>query len=403
LKVETPYQADIASTSQVSPTDSITPRTSASGESSITASSFGTITSSFQAVNFSSSSGAASSHKRSASQAQLPGAELYPSSSATAPSGPPANYDQMTSSFSVAPTTTDLTDQDSYVSGSSVFGEVYSEAGHGPFTTYTTSHFLPHLRIPEEPYVPGLSYTQDNSPWCSSASDSTYSTPSDGSRNGRLWPYRGRSASIATLPDWSAPTIQWSPHAASTAAQDLRSPAAFETIPEQYETAPYMSPRITSPISSHQLLDVPNAFGGYHMESVGTPALSTYRKPLAQLFSASNSRVSDSGLASIDRRPKELVECQQLGTLTIGTAMRFHQAQLDTYLSTYWRLFDPLIPIIHRGTFDSYEDNLLSSAMAAIGTQFHDDAQARQQGVELHDFCKKSIDLVSSSRAHSRY
>lgn len=55
------------------------------------------------------------------------------------------------------------------------FGDFYIESADA-------SPILPLLRIPEETYTPALSYTQDNSPWCSSSSDSTYSTQSDGSR-----------------------------------------------------------------------------------------------------------------------------------------------------------------------------------------------------------------------------
>lgn len=394
LKVETPARGNIAGASQGSPTDSITPRTSASGESSMTASTFSTITGSFQAVNFSPDS----SHKRSASGAPLPDSESYPSSARTQFSRAPEDYAQETSSFSVRPVT-DLTDQQNYVrSVHTGFENLYSDVASGtPFT-----HALPLLRIPEEPYMPSLSYTQENSPWCSSASDSNFSTQSEGSRNGPHWvTHRARSASVATVPDWSAQAsaTQW-PHTMNTPTQDLRSPP-FEAIMEQYEAPPYPSPRMSPPSSSRLLLDGPNSFGGYYVESVGTPALSAYSKPLAQFFSASPSRISDPGLAGTDRRSKNLVESQQLGTLTLGTAVTSCQSQfspLDPYLCSYWDFFDPFLPIIHRRTFDPSSDVLLSSAMAAIGTQYKDCAQARQFGMELHEQCKKNIDLVSYPR-----
>jgi hypothetical protein len=289
-----------------------------------------------------------------------------------------------------------MADQASYGrSAQPGFDELYSEGGNPHFPNYTTTPQLPLLQIPEDTYIPGLSYTQENSPWCSSASDSTYSTQSDGSRNGRHWTHRARSASLTTVPDWSAAAAaaQW-----STAPQDPRTPP-FESIMEQFETS-YTSPRMTPPSSSRQLLDIPNAFGGYYMESVGTPTLSTYNKPLAQLFSASPSRVSDPGLASIDRRrSKELVGDSQLA-LTAGSTMASSyqtQTQLDVYLSSYWQSFHQLFPIIHHPTFDPIEDSLLTSAMAAIGTQYHDTLEARATGSELNEACRKGIDLVSSS------
>ena len=83
------------------------------------------------------------------------------------------------------------------------FGDIYIESADAFLP-------LPLLRIPEEHYIPGLSYTQENSPWCSSSSDSTYSTQSDGPR----WK-RHRSSSIATVPDWNSPfELQPSPYIA---------------------------------------------------------------------------------------------------------------------------------------------------------------------------------------------
>ncbi|KAI9054162.1 hypothetical protein LZ554_001333 [Drepanopeziza brunnea f. sp. 'monogermtubi'] len=78
LKVKTLAPGSLEHAVQTSPTDSLTPRTGGSGESSTTAASFSTITDSFQAVNFSPGSG----HKRFASQAQLLKSESYPVSSA---------------------------------------------------------------------------------------------------------------------------------------------------------------------------------------------------------------------------------------------------------------------------------------------------------------------------------
>jgi hypothetical protein len=284
-----------------------------------------------------------------------------------------------------------MTNQNNYSrAAQSQFDEVYSEGGNAPFTSYTTTPQLPLLRIPEETYTPGLSYTQDNSPWCSSASDSTYSNQSDGPRNLPHWPHRGRSASI---PDWQATTTHWSPNPASVTPQDLRAPP-FEPMLDQYDT-PYMSPRMTPPSRRHQLLDVPGgSFGGIYVESVGTPALSTYIKPLAQHFPASASRISDSGFGGTTRRPKEML----LEMFNIdATAIASYGAppQLDSYLSSYWLYFHPLFPIVHRPTFDRTEDSLLRIAMAAIGTQYHDSPEARMKGSELNEACRKGIDLVS--------
>ncbi|KAH7356557.1 hypothetical protein BKA65DRAFT_547948 [Rhexocercosporidium sp. MPI-PUGE-AT-0058] len=382
LKVETP--AILGNAMQTSPTDSMTPRTSGSGDSSMTAASFSTITSSFQAVNFSPSSG----HKRSASQAQLPDAEAYPGTS------PGPGTSRQTGSFDR------MTDGSNFTSDvQQAFGDAFGDGGSSQFSNYTTAPqqpLLPLLRIPEENWIPGLSY--NNSPWCSSASDSTYSTQSDCSRNGSHLIPRDRSQSIATLSDWplSAGT-HWSPHGLSTTPQEIRSPAGYDAILERYEThTPFASPRMNSPISSRgQLLDVPSSYGNFFMDTVGTPALTTYiSKPLAQHFPASPSRTSNPGL-DIHRGKKELVESHHLGTFSINTTSAFQQSQpqLDLYISSYWQSFNSFFRIIHRPTFDLIDHNLLKSAMAAIGTQYHDSPEARAKGTELNEYCKKNIEL----------
>ena len=340
---------------------------------------FSGIPSSFQTAGFPQGA----SHTGSVDNARLPGTDSYQSVS---PGPGSSNYG--TSNFPTG-RGSDLSNQDSF-SRQLGFNDMYSEANNTNFPNYTTPHALPLLRIPEETYIPGLSYTQENSPWCSSASDSNYSTQSDGSRTGRQWSLRARSASVHTVPDWPTNTAQFSPHNIIGTPQDLRN-GQFDSILEQYET-PYTSPRMTPSSLSRHLLDVPssNSFGGYYMESVGTPALSTYSKPLAQIFSASPSRISDSRLGGIDIKRKEFVE-PQLGMSSINA----HLAHLDPYLSSYWHSFDQHFPIIHRGTFDPAENNLLTFAMAAIGTQYRNTIEARQKGVELNDYCRKNIDHVS--------
>lgn len=345
----------------------MTSRTSvASAEGSKTASTVGPITGSFQAVNISVSSDIATS---SISGAGPPRSD---------PSRPPPNYDQMTSSFAVRPTT-ESTNQETYSAHYSTGPpfEIHSETETFPLSDYPTLHTLPLLRIPEEPYIPGLSYTQDNSPWCSSASDSTFSTLSDRVR-------RGRSASVATIPDWSAPALATQWPISNTSSQDHRS-SPFDTIIENLET-PFASPGMSPSTSSRVLLDIPNSFGGYYMESVGTLTLSTYNKLFAQIFPASPSRISDPRLACIGRRSKELLGPQLRDITTCSTA--------SSCLLDYWRFFDPLFPIIHRQAFDTDPELLLSAAMVALGSQYADKPEARKLGVDLHEYCRQNIDLV---------
>lgn len=108
-------------------------------------------------------------------------------------------------SFDIRPMP-EFSDQNIFRATSSSFQGLYTE-GTSPFQNNDASHALPLLRIPE-PFVPALSYTHDNSPWGSSASDSTYS---ESSRTGRI-AQRGRSGSLVTAPEWSIPVqnTQWS-------------------------------------------------------------------------------------------------------------------------------------------------------------------------------------------------
>ena len=378
--MDTPSQGAMPHTGQGSLNEARRPRTSDSGNTSMTASTFNNITTSFQEVNFSPDPGP--SHKRSASQAQLQEEPYHLRSSVPGPSGPLSSYDQ-------------LPDQSNFNgTAQQDFGEVYSEGGNSQFTNYASA--TPHLPLLS---IPELSYTHENSPWCSSASDSTYSTQSEGPRGPRLWnqSLRGRSASIATLPDWQAQL--WPSHGVNTTPQDLQSPS-FDSFMDQYEAPSFASER-TTPSSIRGHLDVPNSFGGYYIESVGTPALSTHNKPLAHHFSVSPPRMSDNGLASISRRQKNLVSGHV--TMTTSTASPYQtrhtaltDSQLNKYISSYFQFFHTKFPIVHRlPTSDHNKDSLLKSAMAAIGTQYHNTPEARAKGVELNDFVRNNINIVS--------
>lgn len=177
-------------------------------------------------------------------------------------------------------------------------------------------------------------------------------------------------------------------------SQDLRSPP-YETMMESYE-APYTPPRMSPP--SRQLLDVPG-FGGYYLESVGNPHTSTYNKHLAQTFlPASPSRLPSPRLAILGRGSKGMVGSQQLEPSTnietiISSPSQSAISNLDTYLSLYWNNFDKISPFIHRGTYIQNQNLLLTFAMAAIGTQYHPNPEARKHGVEFHTFCNKTIPL----------
>jgi hypothetical protein len=335
----------------------------------------------FSNVNY--SPGSTGSHKRSATEAQLTDMDSYPiASPSTRHTG---TFDQIVS-HAGGFTAADLPVGGNMFPRPNPGFDIYSTGGESFTTNYPTAGSplsnsgLPMLRIPDEPYPSHPTYTQDNSPWCSSsASDSTFSNQSEPSRRGH-WAPRGRSGSMA---DWpvSAAASQWSPQVGTP--QDIHSPP-FN----------YMDPydeRISAPTSHVQHLDVPSHYGRYLMESVGTPTPSTNSKPISQVFPAA-SRIPNAGLAVINAPREE----EQLATFTCPpTIPEYQDEALDMYINSYWLDFHPLFPIIHRPTYNTVEGSLLTAAMAAIGTQYHPTPEARTRGTELNEFCRKGIDQVS--------
>ena len=374
------HEDEGASATQPSPTDSdsITPRTTASNtEGSMTA--FATQMGNFQPVNYSPTS----THKRTASEAQLSGSDPYSTIEPTARQ--PPNYEPI-SGFS-ANSGMDMSNQNEYGrSGQPNFQSVQ-------YTNYNTPilPILPLLHIPEEPY-PGL-YTQDSSPYCSSASDSTYSTQSDGgSRNGRSYGHSNRAElqSINNTPDWSAPYPTFPSHGIIS----THHASQFESM-DQFEQ-PFTSPGMNTP--GHSMLEIPGTFGAiqYMGSPVGISALPTYAKPRTQIFPASPVRSNESPMVEHNGVPKLRSSHHSVTSTMHSSSLQQQQpSHLDPYIDTYWESFHQLFPIVHRGTFSSSEDTLLSSAMAAIGTQYHGSPAARQKGMELNEYCRKSIDLVS--------
>lgn len=242
--------------------------------------------------------------------------------------------------------------------------------------------------ICEEPQMPGLSSTKESSPLYSSESDSNYSTQSETSRPSQ-WARNERPASTDEVPDWmSSSQIHLDGILDST--QELRN-TQFDPL-LQFES--YPSPRMTAPTSIPQTLLTGPSFDVYGGESLGVSPLTTmYSKTMAPGFLESTPRSADFGMAGVELKIKPLME-QQLETLRISATME-HLLPLHEYITTYWQTFHTGCPIIHRDTFDPMENIILSSAMAAIGTQYHNTAAAREKGAKLNDYCRTNIGLVS--------
>jgi hypothetical protein len=118
-----------------------------------------------------------------------------------------------------------------------------------------------------------------------------------------------------------------------------------------------------------------------------------YTKPLSALspFWAQSSPHGEKGIGGSTAARKQLLP---LGfDANTGVKSNYQRQELDLYISSYWKYFDELFPIIHRAPYNA-EDDLLNIAMAAIGTQYHHTPEARMRGSELNEFYRKGIDLV---------
>ncbi|KAH7082704.1 hypothetical protein BKA63DRAFT_136643 [Paraphoma chrysanthemicola] len=68
-----------------------------------------------------------------------------------------------------------------------------------------------------------------------------------------------------------------------------------------------------------------------------------------------------------------------------------HTYPSEQYLNSYWRLFHPTFPIVHRSAFASMSP-MLRAAMIAIGGQYSNDTSVKHKARKLHDQCIKVLD-----------
>jgi hypothetical protein len=81
---------------------------------------------------------------------------------------------------------------------------------------------------------------------------------------------------------------------------------------------------------------------------------------------------------------------QSFGMSHVANTYPFEQ-----YLDSYWRLFHPSFPVVHRATFDGINDSpMLRAAMIAIGAQYSHDTNVKRKSRILHDRCLKLLDKV---------
>jgi hypothetical protein len=71
------------------------------------------------------------------------------------------------------------------------------------------------------------------------------------------------------------------------------------------------------------------------------------------------------------------------------------RAAIPRYLEVYWASIDPVLPLVHRQSFEAAPDDVLSCAMAAVATQYFSSREDRNRGNDLHEFAWQELKRVS--------
>lgn len=68
----------------------------------------------------------------------------------------------------------------------------------------------------------------------------------------------------------------------------------------------------------------------------------------------------------------------------------------ENFLDSYWRLFHPAFPIVHRPTFGNVSPSpMLLAAMIAVGGHYSTDLSVKRKSRVLHERCIKLLEQVS--------
>ncbi|KAK4042635.1 hypothetical protein C8A01DRAFT_33299 [Parachaetomium inaequale] len=70
------------------------------------------------------------------------------------------------------------------------------------------------------------------------------------------------------------------------------------------------------------------------------------------------------------------------------------RAAIPRYLDIYWAQVDPVLPLIHRQTFEAAPEDVLKCAMAAVATQHLDNREDRTRGNQLHEFAWQEVKRI---------
>lgn len=71
------------------------------------------------------------------------------------------------------------------------------------------------------------------------------------------------------------------------------------------------------------------------------------------------------------------------------------RASIPAYLEVYWDRVDPILPVVHRQSFEAAPEEVLRCAMAAVATQYLDSKEDRNRGNQLHEHAWHEAKRVS--------
>lgn len=332
-----------------------------------------------------------------------------------------------------------------------------------PLPLFVSTQGLPvsaalHTSLDNPPdLVPPTEY----SPWNSSASESTYSTPNEQPSRRRHWRHATQnSLGWQTSPDFLSSFSNAARHEISTSGGLEAIPTAQYYVPNGFPVSPNMAPvphhNYNSLLSvmpeftdeqSQAILDP--SIGGHHamnQQRSSSVRSQTPEIPIATSGQTADTLVTPAPLPSrIDpmtlvRLKDQVVEdgnqhgqmrvldasdsnshwhgdspggsgmltgsglgtgCVIGGATALTPLLRSVRNAIPSYIDTYWDRFHVFYPIVHRRAFEAQGEEVLRFAMAAIATQFSNVKEDRIKGSQLHEHAWQEAKRVSQSPPHN--
>lgn len=304
---------------------------------------------------------------------------------------------------------------------------------------------------------PELIHTTDYSPW-TSASESTYSTPSEmpsrrrylrhAPQNSFEWQNanllsafptstRREVSTSGSLEAMAAPyyattsfplSPQLAPHLASPHhpsyntlineqmiadfdEQTLMDPAIATQHTMHQRSSSVRSPPPTSTSTSGQVADTlvtpaplrpridPMAHARQKELAVGDGSMDVTMGMMGAEGGSPHWHGDDMGGSGIPMGPGQsgLGGCGISGMAVVTPLPRSVRNAIPSYLEVYWERFHESCPVVHRRTFEMGQEEVLRCAMAAIATQFLNGKEDRIRGSQLHEYAWQEAKRVSDS------